>query len=56
VRFSSAGSGTPEECYETLRLQNDLHTAVLLTQAALERKSSCGCHIRADQNDGEESE
>ena len=56
VRFSSAGSGTPEECYETLRLQNDLYTAVLLTQAALERKSSCGCHIRADQNDGEESE
>ena len=56
MNFSAADNGTPKEYYETLRLQNDLYTAVLLTQAALERKDSCGCHIRTDHSDREESE
>ena len=34
-----------EDGYETLRLQNDLQTATLVAQAALERRQSRGCHI-----------
>ena len=35
-------------CYERLRLQNDLTAALLLVNAALERRESVGCHIRED--------
>ncbi len=38
----------PESAYEQLRLENDLYTARLAFTAALERKSSAGCHIRED--------
>ena len=41
--------GDMDDYFETLRLQNDLQTALLLARAALARKESCGCHIRQDQ-------
>ena len=34
--------------FEKIRLENDLICASLLTRAALNRKESVGCHIRAD--------
>ena len=37
-----------ENCYELFRLYNDLVTARIALMSALERKGSCGCHCRAD--------
>jgi succinate dehydrogenase/fumarate reductase flavoprotein subunit len=40
--------GEADNCYEKLRLQNDLLAATAALDGALERKTSVGCHFRAD--------
>ena len=40
--------GEYENCYEKHRLYNDLLTAKIAMVSALERRSSVGCHCRAD--------
>ncbi len=46
-------SSCREYPYEKIRLENDLICASLLANAALTRRETVGCHVRADSIDGE---
>ena len=46
---------TDEDTFSRLRLENDLHTALLLLLSAAERTETVGCHVREDYPERENS-